>query len=149
VVNGREMALGSYNWSGSAEYLNFENVMFFNGLYKDHQKVIDSFLAEFDVLWSSRLPYVSVTKPRKGEPQTVALAEGKKLHQKILKLLESSANCQVLAALDREAFKTFDELQKETVLPAADLKRAVKELKKHLMIVEWNKAGVNGFSQAD
>ncbi len=149
VVNGREMALGSYNWSGSAEYLNFENVMFFNGLYKDHQKVIDSFLAEFDVLWNSRLPYVSVTKPRKGEPQTVTLAEGKKLHQKILKLLESSANCQVLAALDREAFKTFDELQKETVLPAADLKRAVKELKKHLMIVEWNKAGVNGFSQAD
>jgi phosphatidylserine/phosphatidylglycerophosphate/cardiolipin synthase-like enzyme len=43
TVNGKEMAIGSYNWSNSAEYLNFENVMFFNSHCQRHQKLIDSF----------------------------------------------------------------------------------------------------------
>lgn len=149
VVNGNEMALGSYNWSGSAEYLNFENIMFFNGQYKDHQKVIDSFMAEVDTLWQSRMPYSSVDKPRKGLPQTVTLAEGKKLHQQVLKLLEKPSNSKVLAALDREAFKTFAELKQETGLSETKLKSAIRELKKHLMIVEWSKGNLSGYSQAD
>ena len=149
VVNGTEMALGSYNWSGSAEYLNFENVMFFNGAFKDHQKVIDSFLAEVDALWQARLPYEDVVAPRKGEPQTVTLEEGKKMHRKIVKLLEKSANSKVLAALDREAFKTFAELKQETGLTDSQLKKAIRELSRNLMIVEWNKGSLSGYSQAD
>lgn len=149
LINGDEMALGSYNWSGSAEYLNFENVVFFNGLFKDHQKVIDSFMAEIDTLWQARMPYSGVEKPRKGVPQTVTLDEGKRLQQQILKLLEKPQNVKILAALDREAFKTREELKKETGLGDSELKTALRELKKNLMIVEWDRKGIRGFSQLD
>jgi len=37
----------------------------------------------------------------------------------------------------------------ETGLPARRLKKSLDELKKHLMIVEWQKDGKIGFSQAD
>ncbi|MEW6710169.1 MAG: phospholipase D-like domain-containing protein [Candidatus Riflebacteria bacterium] len=149
LINGNEMALGSYNWSGSAEYLNFENVMFFNGNYTDHQKVIDSFMAEIEVLWNSPMNYKPFSRPEKGKPRTVSLAEGKKLHNSILKMLQSESNCKVLAALDREAFKDYSQLLAETGLPVKQLKKSLGELKKHLMIVEWQKDGKAGFSQAD
>jgi phosphatidylserine/phosphatidylglycerophosphate/cardiolipin synthase-like enzyme len=149
VVNGNEMGLGSYNWSGSAEYLNFENLMVFNGAYKDHQKVIDSFMAEFDTLWNARLPYGKVDRPRKGEPQTVTLKEGKKLHNELLSLLESYENNRVLGTLDREAFKTFAEIVEETGLKKNEVKKALRKLEKAGLIVKWNKSGREGYSQAD
>ncbi len=142
------MAIGSYNWSNSAEFLNFENVMFFNSLYKDHQKVIDSFKAEFETLWSSRLPS-RIERPRKGLPQTVTLAEGKALHQKLLKTLEKEENHKVLATLDREAFKTFDQIVADSGLSEKAVRRGIRALEADQFIVKWNKDGIDGFSQAD
>lgn len=149
VINGNEMALGSYNWSNSAEYLNFENVMFFNGTCKDHQKVINSFMAEFDTLWDSRLPESMVTKPRKGQPQTVTLKEGKKLQAQLLKVLNVTANHKVMATLDREAFKTFAEIVSETKLKKRQVTSALKTLQKVGLVVNWKKKDVSGYSQAD
>lgn len=149
TVNGNEMAIGSYNWSNSAEFLNFENVMFFNGLYKDHQKVINSFKAEFDVLWNSRMPTTVVTAPRKGQPQTVTLVEGKVLHNKLLKILDNEANRQVLVTLDREAFKTLATIKEESKLAESKLKKAIQALSQAGFIVKWNKDGIEGYSQAD
>lgn len=149
TVNGREMAIGSYNWSNSAEYLNFENVMLFNGLYNHHQKVIDSFKAEFDTLWNSRMPTRPATAPRKGVPQTVTLAEGKALHKKLLKTLGKEDNHKVLATLDREAHKTFEQIQKETGLSNNRTKKAITALTSDGFIVKWEKDKVEGYSQAD
>ncbi len=149
TVNGREMAIGSYNWSNSAEYLNFENVMLFNGLYNHHQKVIDSFKAEFDILWNSRMPAGPVTSPRKGIPQTVTLAEGKMLHKKLLRTLSKDDNCKILGTLDREAHKTFEQIQEETGLSRNRVKKAIKALSNDGFIIKWEKDKVEGYSQAD
>ncbi|HAE40741.1 MAG TPA: hypothetical protein DCG57_19225 [Candidatus Riflebacteria bacterium] len=148
TVNDKEMAIGSYNWSNSAEFLNFENVMFFNVFYKDHQKVINSFKAEFETLWNSRMP-AEITSPRKGVPQTVTLAEGKALHQQLLKTLGKEANYKVLATLDREAFKTFDQIVEETGLGATRAKQSIRALEADKFLVKWTKDGVEGYSQAD
>lgn len=150
TVNGREMAIGSYNWSNSAEYLNFENVMIFNGLYNHHQKLIDSFKAEFDVLWNSRMPAgQQVKEPRKGVPQTVTLAEGKALHHKLLKTLASEDNHKVLATMDREAHKTFAQIKEATGLSDRRVKNAVNALAREGFIINWVKDSVDGYSQAD
>ncbi len=149
TVNRKEMAIGSYNWSNSAEFLNFENVMFFNHFCKDHQKVIDSFAYEFEELWNSRMPAGKASRPRKGVPQTVTLDEGKALHTRLIKILEKKENHMVLATLDREAFKTYEDIKSETKLAARKVKRALNTLQKAGFIVEWHKDGVTGFSQAD
>lgn len=149
TVNGREMAVGSYNWSNSAEFMNFENVMFFNHYCKDHQKIIDSFKAEFDVLWNSRMPSGKVQTPRKGEPQTVTLNEGKALHNRLLKVLNREENWKVLATLDREAFKTLNEIVVATELPEKRVKKAIRALTEAGFIICWQKDGREGYSQAD
>ena len=148
TVNDKEMAIGSYNWSNSAEFLNFENVMFLNAFYTDHQKVIKSFKAEFETLWNSRIP-ATVSEPRKGAPQTVTLAEGKALHKQLLKTLENEQNRKVLATLDREAFKTLSQLVEETSLSEKRVKQCVRALEADMFIVKWTKDGVEGYSQAD
>ncbi|MDD3146284.1 MAG: phospholipase D-like domain-containing protein [Candidatus Riflebacteria bacterium] len=150
TVNGREMAIGSYNWSNSAEYLNFENVMIFNGLYNQHQKLIDSFKAEFDTLWNSRMPATHQVKaPRKGIPQTVTLSEGKELHHRLLKTLANEENHKVLATMDREAHKTFAQIKEATGLSDRQVKKAIQALTKEGFIVNWVKDSVDGYSQAD
>jgi ribosomal protein S25 len=149
IVNNNEMALGSYNWSNSAEFLNFENIMLFKGQYQHHQNIINSFLAEFETLWEARLPEKAVSEPRKGEPQTVTLKQGKKLHKTILKLLENTANHKVLATLDREAFRTVDEIAQQTGLALAKVRKALRILIDNGLVVELNKKGLIGYSQAD
>lgn len=149
TVNGNEMAIGSYNWSNSAEFINFENVMFFHHHCKDHQKVIDSFKAEFDTLWNSRMPAGKVTAPRKGEPQTVTLEEGKALHARLIKTLSREENWKVHGTMDREAFKTLTMISEETKLAEKKVKKALKALINDGLVVKWVKDGREGYSQAD
>ncbi|MBU1109789.1 MAG: hypothetical protein KKB51_24115 [Candidatus Riflebacteria bacterium] len=148
TVNDKEMAIGSYNWSNSAEFLNFENVMFLNSFCKDHQKIINSFKAEFETLWNSRLPAV-VSEPHKGAPQTVTLAEGKALHKQLLKTLKKEQNRKILATLDREAFKTLAQIAEGTGLSEKQVKQGISALKADMFIVRWTKDGIEGYSQAD
>lgn len=148
-VNNNELAVGSYNWSNSGEFLNFENVMFFNALYEHNQKIIDAFKAEFEHLWNSEMSKKMADGPKKGEPQTVTLAEGKALHNKMIKLLSNKNNQRVHSALDREAFKTYDELKKETKLSDKNLKKALNNLVSANVIVKYAKKDVEGYSQAD
>lgn len=149
TVNDKEMALGSYNWSYSAEFLNFENMMLFNAAFKDHDKVIASFKCEFDTMWNSTIPAEAPTKPRRGMPQTVTLTEGKALHNKLLKILEKPENHQVLQTMDREAFKTFAQIKEDTGLSRSKANKALKVLRKNGLVVKWKKDGVEGYSQAD
>lgn len=148
TVNGKELAIGSYNWSNSAEFLNFENVMFFNALYNGHQQIINCFKAEFETLWNARMPVTS-DRPHKGTPQSVTLTEGKALHKQLLKTLEKDQNHKVLATLDREAFKTFAEIVKDTGLSKKKAQQGIQALETEKLIVKWSKNGLEGYSQAD
>lgn len=150
-INNKEIVVGSYNWSGSAENMNFENIMMFNGDFQHHQKIVDSFKAEFDTLWESRMPEISSVKwVRKGVPQTVTLEEGRKLHEKLLKTMKSSKDVQAVhTALGRDAFKTYDELKKETKLNDKKLKAAINTLTKDGFIIKFTKKDVEGYAQAD
>ena len=150
-INNKEIVVGSYNWSGSAENMNFENIMIFNGDNQHHQKIVDSFKAEFDVLWNSRMPEISSVKYiRKGVPQTVTLKEGKALHEKLLKTLKRSKDNQLVhSALARDAFKTYDQLKEETKLNDRKLKVAIKALTADGFIIKLTKKDVEGYAQAD
>lgn len=151
-INNKEIVVGSYNWSGSAENLNFENIMMFNGDYEHHQKIVDSFKAEFDTLWNSRMPEISSVKYiRKGVPQTVTLAEGKALHAKLLKTLKRNKDNQVVhTALSRDAIRSYDELKKETKLNDKRLKAAIKALTADGFIIKFNnKKNQEVYAQAD
>ena len=149
IVNGNEMALGSYNWSGAAEYLNYEDIMLFNGNYADQQKVIDCFFREFDTIWASRLPYSLPSTPRKDALQTVTGPEGRKLHKQLIKLLSTPATHKVHSTMGRGAFKTFKEIKKETGLSHRKVKVALRKLMKARLVCKWNNKGIEGYSQAD
>lgn len=150
-INNKEIIVGSYNWSSSAENMNFENIMLFNGDNEHHQKIVDSFKAEFDILWNSRMVEVSAVKHiRKGVPQTVTLDEGKKLHAKLIKTLKSNKNNQIVhAALAKDAFKTYEELKKETKLDNKKLKAAIKALTSDGFIIKLKRKNIEGYAQAD
>ena len=147
-VNKKEIAIGSYNWSGSGEHLNFENVMLFDSRNEHSQKVIDCFENEFDALWNSKIPSKEV-KPHKGEAQTVSLEEGKKLQKKYLKIMQNKDLQAVQACLGKGEFKTFDELKKETNFNERKLKNALNSLIKEGMLVKYNKKDKEGYSQVD
>ena len=150
-INNKEIIVGSYNWSSSAENMNFENIMVFNGDNQHHQKIVDSFKAEFDTLWNSKLPDVSSVKSvRKGLPQTVTLEEGKRLQAKLLKTLKKSKNNQLVhTALSKDAIKSYDDLKKETKLSDGKLKASIKALVADGFIIKMVKKGVEVYAQAD
>lgn len=67
----------------------------------------------------------------------------------MIKLLSNKNNQKVHSALDREAFKTYDELKKETKLSDKNLKKALNNLVSANVIVKYAKKDVEGYSQAD
>ncbi|HEY9071075.1 MAG TPA: phosphatidylserine/phosphatidylglycerophosphate/cardiolipin synthase family protein, partial [Candidatus Ozemobacteraceae bacterium] len=111
VVDKSRMAMGSYNWSGAGEDMNFEDVMLFDGRYPDHQPVIDRFLAEVDTVWNSRRPAAPPNRPLKNVPQTVTGPEGRELLAKTIRLLRDPIHLAIVQRLDRGAFATFDQLR--------------------------------------
>lgn len=148
-INDEELAVGSYNWSNSGENLNYENVMFFDTRYEHNDKIIQGFKAEFEALWESRIPTEKTKWPRKGAPQTVSLAEGKALHNRIVKLLSNKDVQAVHGALGRDVHKSYDELLKETKLSKKKLNSALSRLTNMDMIVKYTKNDKEGYSQAD
>ena len=61
IFDGREIATGSYNWTRSAEQYNYEHILFL-----EEPKIVESFVKEFEVLWSEgRLEDRLFTKQKK------------------------------------------------------------------------------------
>ncbi|MFA5975241.1 MAG: phospholipase D-like domain-containing protein [Elusimicrobiota bacterium] len=48
IFDGKEVFVGSYNWTANAEHNNWENALFTN-----EKKVVDSYTKEFTVLWGA------------------------------------------------------------------------------------------------
>jgi len=99
VVNGRRMGLGSYNWSSSAEFRNFENVMLFFGEVPEHKKIIQRFMDEFDFIWNNP---VSEGKPKEKitRPQVISGTKGRQLKDIIIKTYEDPDCKTIMEILD-------------------------------------------------
>lgn len=149
VVDRSRMAIGSYNWSGAGEGMNFEDVMLFDGRFPDHQPVVDRFMAEADAVWNSRRPSAPVAEPIRGVPQTVSGPEGRELQAKIVRLLRDPVNLAIMERLDRGAFATFDQLGKKCNVSGSELQRRINDLTAGTLLCKHTKDGVEGYSQAD
>ena len=49
IVDGKHLVTGSYNWSDTAEWSNYENIVVFWG--RKPKPIIEEFQKEFDKLW--------------------------------------------------------------------------------------------------
>lgn len=150
VVNGKLMAIGSYNWSASAEERNFENVMIFHGRTPQEKEVVKRFMAEYNFMWNRLKSKEPVTK-KVVHPQVIAGEHGRMLKKKI-KAAYGNALCRkIMATLDR-TFKgltvaeivTQTELAEEVVV--AQLKTLVEA---DLIFAEQAKEGAPKYALTD
>jgi len=149
VVNRCHLAIGSYNWSGSGENLNIEDLMIFNGSWRDHQPVVDAFLREFDTVWNSRRPQCPVLRPILGTPQSVTGSEGRALQEKIIHLLSNADNLKITQALDRGAFLSLADLCRKTNISTTEISNYLPKLIEIGLLCKYKKNGIEGYSQAD
>jgi len=149
VVNEKLMAMGSYNLSGSAEELNFENVMIFDADQPEQKKIIQAFMNEFETVWNSRRPSGRVEAPLKGIPQSVTGPEGRALQKRILSLICDEKNWKIVQSMDRGTFVTFEELLNLTQLSRTDLLSRLDQLIEASLLCKCKKDGVAGYMQAD
>ena len=149
VVDRSRMAIGSYNWSGAGEDMNFEDEMMFDGRFPDHQPVVDRFMAEFDTVWNSRRPANLPAEPVRNAAQTVTGPEGRELQKKIINLLQDPVNLSITQRLDRGAFATFEQLREKSGISASELQRRLRDLMSGTLLCRHLKDGVEGYSQAD
>lgn len=128
IVNRNRMALGSYNWSSSAEFRNFENVMFFHGDVPEHSQVIGRFVDEFDIMWNNLKPQGPATQ-KISPPQVVTGTQGIQLRESILQALTDDACRKIMDVLDtRNAGCTEEDLQRLTGLDISIVKSAIVKL---------------------
>ena len=71
IVDGLELVTGSYNWSDTAEKLNYENVLHY--YRRNVKQVIADFQGEFDKLWKldreRYVPFMATLKAKPGDPE--------------------------------------------------------------------------------
>lgn len=134
IVNKKHMGIGSYNWSTTAEYRNFENIMIFDGIVAEHQKIIDRFMYEYDVIWNSVRPQGRLSK-KLPNPQVVTGEEGRRLKKIIIKTFEDPACRNIMGILDTNpAGCSKETLSKLTSLNAEELQTKLDKLEKATLI---------------
>ncbi|NLM17457.1 MAG: hypothetical protein GX221_07045 [Candidatus Riflebacteria bacterium] len=146
TVNDSEMIVGSYNWSNSAEYINYENLVFFNGAFEGHADVIRRFKAEFDALFEAS----EGRKNSKGVYcRTVTLKEGRAEFKKISEALKLDDAYKAQSALGRNAVKDFDTLLQETGMSRKKLQKVLAGLVRAGILTRTETDGKTLYKQAD
>jgi len=146
TVNDSEMIVGSYNWSNSAEYINYENLVFFNGAFEGHADVIRRFKAEFDALFEAS----EGRKNSKGVYcRTVTLKEGRAEFKKISEALKLDDAYKAQSALGRDAVKDFDTLLQETGMSRKKLQKVLDGLVRAGILTRTETDGKTLYKQAD
>ena len=149
IVNRSKMAIGSYNWSSSAEYRNFENVMLFHGDVPEHQKIIDCFLAEFDLIWGNLKDDKAITA-RIDYPQVVTGPQGRKLKAMICKAFDDPDCRKIMEALDgRTAGVSEPDLVAKTGLSLEKIQEKTAALVQTTLIFKRVQDGVTIYQAAD
>jgi len=124
IVNKKIMAIGSYNWSGGAEIRNFEDIIILDSSTNYGRRICERFLAEYEYLWNKL--YDIKNSPYK--PYVITYKYGKKLSQKIKKVLSDFINSKVRYLIDRFGPLTINDIIKKSRKPKLTRKQVVKSL---------------------
>lgn len=149
VVNGKRMGLGSYNWSTSAEFRNFENVMVFFGEVPEHQKIIRRFMDEFEFIWNSPRPQGKL-KEKIVVPQVISGPKGRELKQIIVTVYEDPDCKKIMEILDTNPDGCKESsLLKSTGLTTEVLREKTDKLEKATLIFSRVEGEENLYQLAD
>jgi phosphatidylserine/phosphatidylglycerophosphate/cardiolipin synthase-like enzyme len=129
------MGLGSYNWSSSGEFRNFENIMIFHGEVPQQQKIIDAFMYEYKIIWNAiKKEQVPITS-KIVSPQVVPGYYGRELKKNIIKVFSDGDCKKIMAILDNNASGyTEKALASLTGLKEDQLKNKLQTLEKATLI---------------
>ncbi len=134
IINRQRMALGSYNWSSSAEYRNFENIMLFHHQVPEHKKIINQFLSEFDTIWNNLKkegPATEYYYP----PQVVQGEYGHRLKAAIIQILWDADCRKIMELLEgRNAGYSESDLAKRSKIPLESLREKLVQLQNATLI---------------
>lgn len=134
VVNRKRMGLGSYNWSSSAEFRNFENVMLFNSEVPEHKKIIDRFMDEFDTIWNGQIKTGTITE-KITWPQVISGPQGRELKDIIIKTFEDEDCKKIMGILDTNPNGCSEQtLEKATGLTGEPLRGKLQKLQNATLI---------------
>lgn len=134
LLNGKKMVIGSYNWSSSAEFRNWENIMLFDGLIPQHQRAINSFRDEYEVLWNA-LRAEGPQLQKITAPQVVTGSEGRRLRGLIYNAFQDKDCRKVMEILDSKSYPCkLETLTKLSELAEAELGAALRTLEQATLI---------------
>ena len=134
VVNRHRMGLGSYNWSASGEFRNFENIMCFIADVPEHQKIIARFMKEYDIIWNS-LKKEGPIQEKLANPQVVTGPQGRALKKVIFSTFADSQCRKLMGILDTNPNGCPEKLlAKITELASAQLQEKLEKLEKATLI---------------
>ncbi|PKK88040.1 MAG: hypothetical protein CVV64_20530 [Candidatus Wallbacteria bacterium HGW-Wallbacteria-1] len=149
IINREKIIFGSYNWSGSAEERNFEDVMVFDKNTGFGNEVITRFLSEFDYLWTR--PYdLSNSMKMAGEKRyVISGAYGRKLEKTIIKVLSEWGASRIRYQLDRYGPASIEDLMEKSKLKKGEFIKAIGQLKMAMLIENYMQDGHIWFRLAD
>ncbi len=130
IVDRRLMAAGSYNWSGTAERRNFENLAVFDSERDSSEKdVVRSYVAEYDALWGSTRKRWPFRYPQARKAQMVTGPQGRALRDKVLAGLDHPDRKKIMRIVER-----FRGASTRTVARYTDL--SFEKTRAHLMALQ-------------
>lgn len=148
IVNKRWMGAGSYNWSGTAERRNFENLGIFDARRPDEKELVQRYISEFDAIWNSlRKPWPF--REREWGCQMISGPEGRALEKKILAALAEPGRYEVMQAVEKARYATVGQVAKATGMPLKTVRSHLKALHDAELLVVVRKKGRAKWSLAD
>lgn len=112
LVNNEKLIFGSYNWSGSAETRNFEDVMVFNNRQTFGKEVILRFNKEFKYLWNNLIDTDKGLYPDING-RIISGPQGRELAEKVKKALSNRNISKIRYYLDRFGPMSFNKIAKK------------------------------------
>ncbi len=126
IVNGEKVIFGSFNWSASAEFRNFEDVMIMGKKTDYGREVVKRFLAEYDYLWER--PYLKRGK-YSYKPCVIDGEYGRELAASACRVLGEWDTSKIRYLLDRYGPQTLNKLHELSKFPARRLAIAFGRLR--------------------
>lgn len=131
IVNGEKVIFGSFNWSASAEYRNFEDVMIMKADTLYGLEVIRRFLAEYNYLWDR--PYLPAGR-ESYQPYVIDGEYGRKVAERVCAVLGEFEPSKIRYLLDRFGPHTLDKLYDRSKFSASRLAVAFGRLRRARLV---------------
>ncbi len=132
IVNKNAMIFGSYNYSGSAEVRNTENIVVVKTDNRFGKDVIKRFLLEYDFLWNRRFEDETCYKP-----YVIAGPLGREMQKQICETLTDFGASKLRYLLDRYGPKTIRQLIRSSKMTRAKVIGALGKLRNAKLIKSY------------